>query len=61
MEPQTDLIILINMEEMYLDNWKDMVVDQIDAKYPFKDRYFFLSACVIYIYYRIRQNRLETT
>lgn len=38
MEPQTDLIIFINMEEMYLENWKDDVVDQIDAKYPFKER-----------------------
>ncbi|XP_050438282.1 GATOR complex protein WDR24-like isoform X4 [Adelges cooleyi] len=36
MEPQTDIIMLINMEEMYKEHWHDEVIDQIDAKYPFK-------------------------
>lgn len=38
MEPQTDLILFINMDEMYLDGWNDEVVENINAKYPFKDR-----------------------
>lgn len=38
MEPQTDLIMFINMEQMYLNDWKDEVVENINAKYPFKDR-----------------------
>lgn len=38
MEPQTDLIMLINMKQMYMNNWYDVVVENVNAKYPFKDR-----------------------
>lgn len=38
MESQTDLIMFINLEEIYLDYWKDEVVENVNARYPFKDR-----------------------
>lgn len=38
MESQTDLIMFINLEEIYLDDWKDEVVENINARYPFKDK-----------------------
>ncbi|XP_026818402.1 protein PF14_0175-like isoform X3 [Rhopalosiphum maidis] len=38
MEKQTDLIIFININAVYLDNWNDKVVEHINAKYPFKER-----------------------
>lgn len=38
MESQTDLIMFINLEEIYFDSWKDEVVESVNAKYPFKDR-----------------------
>jgi len=38
MEKQTDLIIFININAVYLDDWNDKVVEYINAKYPFKER-----------------------
>lgn len=38
MQPLTDLIMFVDMEKVYLDSWKDIVVDMVDARYPFKNR-----------------------
>jgi len=38
MEKQTDIIIFINMSTMYLEDWNDKVVENINAKYPFKKK-----------------------
>jgi spore cortex formation protein SpoVR/YcgB (stage V sporulation) len=38
MEPQTDILMFIDMGKMYLDNWNDEVVENINARYQFKDR-----------------------
>lgn len=38
MESQTDIVMFVDMNQMYLDNWKDEIINNIDAKYPFKNR-----------------------
>lgn len=38
MERQTDIIMFIDMEKMYLNYWNDEVVENVNARYPFKDR-----------------------
>jgi len=38
MEPQTDIIMFIDMEQMYYDSWNDKVVEMVNARYPFKKR-----------------------
>lgn len=38
MEPQTDRIMFINLEEVYFNNWNDEVVENMNAIYPFKDK-----------------------
>lgn len=38
MEIETDIIMFINLKEIYHDDWYDHVVEKIDAKYPFKER-----------------------
>ncbi|XP_050530524.1 uncharacterized protein LOC126899551 isoform X2 [Daktulosphaira vitifoliae] len=38
MEKQTDIIMFINIEEIYNEDWNDQVVEKIDAKYPFKEK-----------------------
>jgi len=38
MEKQTDIILFININTMYSENWNDEVVEHINAKYPFKEK-----------------------
>ncbi|VVC28862.1 Hypothetical protein CINCED_3A014362 [Cinara cedri] len=38
MEPQTDRIMFINLEQVYYDYWKDEIVENINALYSFKDK-----------------------
>lgn len=39
MQPQTDRILFINLEQVNNDNWNDEIVENINVIYPFKDKY----------------------
>jgi len=36
-----DIILFINMEIMYSENWEDEVVERVNDRYPFKNRYSY--------------------
>lgn len=38
MKKQTDIIIFIDIDRLYSSNWNDKIVENINAKYPFKQR-----------------------
>jgi len=38
MEKQTDIILFIDINTVYSENWNDEVVERINNKYPFKEK-----------------------
>lgn len=38
MQPETDMIIFIDIDTIQKNNWTIDVVDKVNAKYPFKER-----------------------
>jgi len=41
METETIIILFIDLEKTCNENWTDHIVDKIDAKYPFKEKYLY--------------------
>lgn len=38
MQSKTDIVLLIDWEKMYDDNWMDDILDKVNNKYPFKKK-----------------------
>lgn len=38
LDTNIDIILFIDMEMMYMDYWKDKVVERVDAHYHFKNK-----------------------
>lgn len=36
-----DIILFIDMDIMYMDDWEDEVVERVNDRYPFKNRYYY--------------------
>lgn len=38
LDTDVDIILFIDMDIVYLDDWEDEVVERVNDRYPFKDR-----------------------
>lgn len=41
MEAETIIILFIDLKQICNKNWTDHIVDKIEAKYPFKEKYLY--------------------
>jgi hypothetical protein len=41
LDTDVDIILFIDTEAMYMDDWKDEVVERVNDHYPFKNRYYY--------------------
>jgi len=49
MMAKTIIVLFIDLEQVCKKNWKDNVVDNVDTKYPFKQKYLYFNL-INYIY-----------
>jgi len=43
MVAETIIVLFIDLEKVCKKNWKDDVVDKVDTKYPFKEKYLYFN------------------